>query len=161
GRGRRARSGVEQAELAEHLTRPEDRQEVLPAVRARPAELDLALADHVQRLAGVALGEELVAPLQVGAVHRGAQGGRGLLVQPREGGARPHDGRVPARSLPQGRPRWTGTVSGRPYPVAVATTAKASSSRSSSATAKAAAAKAAARVATQLQRQRAKRWAAV
>ena len=91
GRGRGAGARVEQAELAEHLTRAEDGQQVLPAVRARPAELDLALGDDVERLAGVALGEQLVAALEMAAAHRGAQRGRRLLVQAREQRGGTHD----------------------------------------------------------------------
>jgi hypothetical protein len=66
GRGSRgARTGVEEAQLAEHLTRAQDRQEVLSAVDAGEPELDLALADHVEPIALVALAKENVAPLEM------------------------------------------------------------------------------------------------
>ena len=51
GRGGVARSRVEQGQLAEHLARPEDRQQVLPAVAGSPAELHLAVDDHVEPVA--------------------------------------------------------------------------------------------------------------
>ena len=61
GGGRGAGAGVEQAQLAEHLARAEHRQQVLPAVAAGAAELDLALDDDVEPVALVALGEEHLA----------------------------------------------------------------------------------------------------
>ena len=64
GGGRGARARVEERELAEHLAGAEDGEEVLAAVAARAAELDLALADDVEPVALVALVEQDVAALQ-------------------------------------------------------------------------------------------------
>src|SRR5205085_12232995 len=55
---RRSRAGVEEGELAEHLPRAQDRQEVLPAVGGGAAELHLAVRDDVELVARVALVEE-------------------------------------------------------------------------------------------------------
>ena len=71
GGGGGARARVEQRQLAEHLARAEDRQEVLAAVAAGAAELDLALADDVEPVALVALVEEDVAALEPRRAHRG------------------------------------------------------------------------------------------
>ena len=61
GDRRGARAGVEQGQLAEHLTRAEDRQQVLAAVGRRAPELDLAVGDDVEPVALVALVEQHVA----------------------------------------------------------------------------------------------------
>ena len=82
GGGRGARPRVEQAELAEHLARAEDGEQVLAAVDAGAAELDLALADDVQPVALVALvrtGRRRARGAR--ADHRVRQGGRSLVVQ--------------------------------------------------------------------------------
>ncbi|MNW65677.1 hypothetical protein D3C74_440790 [compost metagenome] len=69
---RRGRAGarVEERELTEHLARPEDGQEVLPAVVRASAELDLALCDHVQPVAGLALAEQYVPTGELDLLHR-------------------------------------------------------------------------------------------
>src|SRR4029077_12328061 len=79
--GRRARAGVEQRQLSEHLTRTEDREEVLAAVGGGAAELHLAVDHDVQPVAGVALMEQHVTPPELGVAHRPAQGGGGLVVE--------------------------------------------------------------------------------
>ena len=81
GDRRRARAGVEQRQLAEHLARAEDRQQVLPAVGGGAAQLHLAVGDDVQLVALVALVEQHVPAAQPGVGHRCAQGGRGLVVE--------------------------------------------------------------------------------
>jgi len=91
GGGHRARTGVEQAELAEHLTGTEDREKVLAAVDAGAAELDLALADDVEPVTLVALVEQDVAALEVRGGHGVDQGGRSLVVQGCEQGRSSHD----------------------------------------------------------------------
>ena len=90
-RGRRARAGVEQAELAEHLAGPEDGQQVLAAVAAGPPELDLALDDDVELVALVALVEEGLGAAEVDLDHRLPQRARGALVQRREQRGAAHD----------------------------------------------------------------------
>ena len=57
-------TGVEERELAEHLARAEDGQEVLAAVGGGAAELHLAVEDDVELVARVALVEEHVAAAQ-------------------------------------------------------------------------------------------------
>ena len=81
GDGRRARAGVEQGQLAEHLAGAEDREEVLAAVAGGAAELHLAVDDDVEPVAGVALVEEHVAAAQLRLAHRATQGGGGLVVE--------------------------------------------------------------------------------
>jgi len=79
--GRGAGTGVEEAELAKHLARAQDGQEVLAAVDAGTPELDLALADHVEPIPTVAFAKEDVAALEVRSCHRLHQGPGGLVVQ--------------------------------------------------------------------------------
>ena len=86
--GHRARAGVEEAELAEHLAGAEDRDEVLAAVGARAAELDLALGDDVERVAPVALVEEHVAALHVETDSSATAGPSSLVVKALNRGAR-------------------------------------------------------------------------
>mgnify|MGYP000659138807 CR=1 FL=1 len=52
-----SRPGVEDRQLAEHVRRAHDRQQVLPAVRGPPTDLHLAGDDDVQPIAGLTLGE--------------------------------------------------------------------------------------------------------
>ena len=58
GRGRRARPGIEQGQLAEHLAGTEHGEQVLPSGRTAAAELDLAADHDVQPILGVALMEQ-------------------------------------------------------------------------------------------------------
>jgi hypothetical protein len=90
GRGHGARAGVEQRQLAEHLAGPEDRDEVLAAVGAAPAELDLALADDVEPVALVALVEQDVAALHARLRHRLHECRGCLVVESREECGSPH-----------------------------------------------------------------------
>ena len=69
GHGRRPRAGVEERQLAEHLAGAEDGEQVLPAVRRGAAQLDLAVEDDVQLVAGVTLVEEHLAAAQLGLGH--------------------------------------------------------------------------------------------
>src|SRR5690606_2125503 len=83
----RARPGVEQRQLAEHLARAEHAQHVLPAVLGGAGELDLAFEHDVEPVAGLVLVEDRLAfgkldlgdarPKRRGAlpVERGEQGG--------------------------------------------------------------------------------------
>jgi len=91
GGGRGARPRIEQAELAEHLAGAEDGEQVLAAVDAGAAELDLALADDVEPVTLVALVEQDVAALEVRGGHGVDQGGRSLVVQGCEQGRSSHD----------------------------------------------------------------------
>jgi len=79
--GRSAGTGVEEAELAEHLAGTQDGQEVLAAVGAGEPELDLAFADHVEPISPVTLVKEDVAALEMRRRHRLHQGSSGLVVQ--------------------------------------------------------------------------------
>ena len=81
GDGGRARTRVEERELAEHLAGAEDRQQVLAAVAGGAAQLHLAVEDDVELVAGVALVEEHVAAAQAVLAHRGAQRRGGLVVE--------------------------------------------------------------------------------
>jgi hypothetical protein len=84
GRGGGAGAGVEERELAEHLTRALDAQQVLASVDRGDAELHLAVDDDVEAVAGLALDEDRGA-LVVGLLdHRGPQSDRGLVVECRE-----------------------------------------------------------------------------
>ena len=58
GGGRVPWTGVEQGQLAEHLTRAQDGEKVLAAVTGRAPQFHLAIDDHVQPVARVALVEE-------------------------------------------------------------------------------------------------------
>src|SRR5699024_10639204 len=57
---RRARARVEDGQLAEHVGRAEDRQQVLAAVRRLAGELHLAGGDDVQAVALLALADDHV-----------------------------------------------------------------------------------------------------
>ncbi len=71
---RGAGTGVEQAQLTEHLARAQDGQEVLAAVDAGEPELDLALSDHVEPITAVTLAKEDVATFKTRRRHRLHQG---------------------------------------------------------------------------------------
>jgi hypothetical protein len=79
--GGRPGTRVEQRQLTEHLARAEHRQEVLPAVGGRTAQLDLARRHDVEPVAGIALGEEHVAAREPHLRHRRPQGRGGLVVE--------------------------------------------------------------------------------
>ena len=81
GDGGRARAGVEQRELAEHLAGAEDGQQVLAAVAGGAAELHLAVEHDVEPVAGVALVEQHLAPTQLGLGHGAAQSVGRLVVE--------------------------------------------------------------------------------
>ena len=87
----RAGTGIEQAQLAEHLTWPQDRQEVLAPVDTGQSELDLALTDHVEPVTAVALTKEDVATLETRCCHRLHQGVRGVVIQCGEEGCLSYD----------------------------------------------------------------------
>jgi hypothetical protein len=80
-RAHRARPRIEQRELAEHLARPDQADQVLPAVRRRPGQLDLAVEHHVQPVARVALVEQPLAPGQRDLGHPGPERLRPLIVK--------------------------------------------------------------------------------
>ena len=82
--GRRARPRVEQAQLSEHLTGAEDGEERLaPVIRGSP-QLDLALKDDVEPIAGLALLENDLA-LGDGSLGQGrTQGCRTLGIKREE-----------------------------------------------------------------------------
>src|SRR5262245_49767476 len=84
GGRRRSRTGIEQGQLAEHLSRSQDGQQVLAAVGGGPAELDLAVGDDVEAIPGVAFVEEHVAASDSGLRHRGSQRSGGIVIERRE-----------------------------------------------------------------------------
>jgi hypothetical protein len=86
-----ARPGVEERQLAEHLARPQDGEQVLAAVSRRPAELDLALDDDVEPVAGVALVEHGLTARNLDPGHHRLQGLRGLVVESGEQRCLAHD----------------------------------------------------------------------
>ena len=100
-RGHRPRPGVEEAQLAEHLAGSEDRDEVLAAVGAGPAELDLPLPDHVERVAALALAEQDVATLHADRAHLRKECVGVLAVQGREERRLEHNLVVHAHSVPE------------------------------------------------------------
>ena len=81
GDGRGPRSGVEQRQLTEHLARPEDGDQVLPAVGGGAAQLDLALDHDEQPVTGIAFVEQHLAAAQPALGHRGCQGVGRLVVE--------------------------------------------------------------------------------
>ncbi len=81
GHRRRARTRVEQRQLAEHLAGAEDRQQVLAAVAGGAAQLHLALGDDVELVAGVPLVEEHLAATQPDRAERAAQRSGRLVVE--------------------------------------------------------------------------------
>ena len=122
GDGRRARAGVEQRELAEHLAGAEDGQQVLAAVGGGAAELHLAVEHDVEPVARVALVEQHVAAAQPGLGHRGAQRGGRLVVERAEqrrltqhvvvhgsSSDEPRRPRTSVRSLRQDPSQWAGS----------------------------------------------------
>ena len=80
-RARCARPGVEEGQLAEHLTRPEHAEQVLPAVRRGAGQLDLALEHHIQPVSGIAFVEEPVAPGKLDVGQHGPQRLRALFIK--------------------------------------------------------------------------------
>jgi glyoxylase-like metal-dependent hydrolase (beta-lactamase superfamily II) len=60
-RGRGPRPGIKQGQLAKHLTRANNAQQVLPAVGRRPRQLHLPVQHHVQGVAILALVEQVLA----------------------------------------------------------------------------------------------------
>jgi len=80
GRGGGAGTGVEERELAEHLTGAEDRQQVLATVAGGAASFTLPVGDDVELVAGIALAEQHLAAAEVDLGHRAAQRVRGLVV---------------------------------------------------------------------------------
>src|SRR4029078_868409 len=80
-----------------------DRDEVLAAVGAGPAELDLALTDDVQRVARLALAEEDVTALHAGRGPLGKTRLGIIAVQAREERRLAHNLVVHAHSVPE---RW-------------------------------------------------------
>ncbi len=73
GGGCGAGAGIKEAQLTEHLTRPQNGKEVLAAIQAGAAKFDLALGDHIETVALVALVEQDVAALHTNRRHRGQQ----------------------------------------------------------------------------------------
>jgi hypothetical protein len=89
--GRGAGTGVEQAQLAEHLTWAQDGQEVLAAVDTGQPELDLALTDDVEPITAVALSKKDVSTFETRRRHRAHEGACGVVIQCGEEGALSHD----------------------------------------------------------------------
>jgi glyoxylase-like metal-dependent hydrolase (beta-lactamase superfamily II) len=80
--GRRgARPRVEQGQLAEHLTRADDAQQVLAAVRGGAGQLHLAVDHHVQGVTVVALHEQVLTAGQLHLCHLHAERAGAFIVE--------------------------------------------------------------------------------
>jgi glyoxylase-like metal-dependent hydrolase (beta-lactamase superfamily II) len=80
-RRRGPRSRVKQGQLAEHLARADHAQQVLAAVRGRAGELHLAVEDHVQRVAVIALQEQVLAAGKLDLSHLAAERAGTFIVK--------------------------------------------------------------------------------
>ena len=65
GRTRRARPGIEDRQLAEHVRRPHHGQQVLPAIGGPATDLHLAGDDDVEPVSRLTFGEDRVAAREV------------------------------------------------------------------------------------------------
>jgi hypothetical protein len=84
GQGRRglgARARIEERQLAEHLAGPDHAQQVLPAIRRRPGELDLAFQHHIELVADIPLAEQPLAAADIDPVHLGPERARTFRIE--------------------------------------------------------------------------------
>jgi hypothetical protein len=101
GGDRRRRGGpgarIEERELAEHLARPQDGEQVLPTGRSAPTELDLSADHDVEPVLGIALVEQDLTLVELDRPHGRRECGCSLVLEPSKQRSSFQDFRIHAR----------------------------------------------------------------